>query len=342
MIKLAKTTYVLIQFKIKRDDGLYRSISYIQKTNNKNFELIFSILKEFWQLKSEEYHIRKVNQVIFTYIIIPDDKLIEKKNKINKPSDLDTNQARLLSEKIFEFNGQQLPLTMDIKKWAPEKNIHIDSDYKKAKIYKPNSEATYYVSIYEKYSTIDYKIKNVTLFSFTDEINDIDNLSTFTRIINNQIFHIINGEIVVKKLKRNNSFMKKLYPSIFRSNKFITMDLETRIINKIMEPICVSLYNGSEFTSFFIKDFINSNDMIKVAIQSLMFRKYNGYKIYLHNFSHFDGVFLLKIISELSDDIKPIIRDNKIINISLNMVKLLKDINILYLSEILYFYSPYP
>jgi len=27
------------------------------------------------------------------------------------------------------------------------KNIHIDSDYKKAKIYKPNSEATYYVSI---------------------------------------------------------------------------------------------------------------------------------------------------------------------------------------------------
>jgi len=59
MIKLAKTTYVLIQFKIKRDDGLYRSISYIQKTNNKNFELIFSILKEFWQLKSEEYQLEK-------------------------------------------------------------------------------------------------------------------------------------------------------------------------------------------------------------------------------------------------------------------------------------------
>jgi len=55
-----------------------------------------------------------------------------------------------LSEKIFEFNGQQLPLTMDIKKWAPEKNIHIDSDYKKAKIYKPNSEATYYGDDYQE------------------------------------------------------------------------------------------------------------------------------------------------------------------------------------------------
>jgi len=43
---------------------------------------------------------------------------------------------------------------------APEKNIHIDSDYKKAKIYKPNSEGYLYVGIYEKYSTIDYKIKN--------------------------------------------------------------------------------------------------------------------------------------------------------------------------------------
>jgi len=82
--------------------------------------------------------------------------------------------------------------------------------------------------------------------------------------------------------------------------------------------------------------------MIKVAIQSLMFRKYNGYKIYLHNFSHFDGVFLLKIISELSDDIKPIIRDNKIIIYLLNMVKTAKGYKYSYLSEILYFYSPYP
>jgi len=81
-----------------------------------------------------------------------------------------------------------ITLTMDIKKWAPEKNIHIDSDYKKAKIYKPNSEATYYVSIYEKYSTIDYKIKNVTYSVLLMRINDIDNLSTFTRTINNQIF----------------------------------------------------------------------------------------------------------------------------------------------------------
>jgi len=43
--------------------------------------------------------------------------------------------------------------------------------------------------------------------------------------------------------------------------------------------------------------------LIKVAIQSLMFRKYNGYKIYLHNFHISMEFFLLKIIKWLSDDI---------------------------------------
>jgi len=50
--------------------------------------------------------------------------------------------------------------------------------------------------------------------------------------------------------------MKNFTPLYSEVISLFTMDLETRIINKIMEPICVSLYNGSEFTSFFIKDFI--------------------------------------------------------------------------------------
>jgi len=52
----------------------------------------------------------------------------------------------------------------------------------------------------------------------------------------------------------------------------------------------------------------------------LMKRKYHGYKVYLHNFSNFDGVYLLKIISSLSNKINIIIKDTKIINLQIKFV----------------------
>jgi hypothetical protein len=55
--------------------------------------------------------------------------------------------------------------------------------------------------------------------------------------------------------------------------------------------------------------------MLTESIKFLMKRKYSGYKIYLHNFSHFDGIFLIRILSTLSDNIKPIIRDDRIIDL---------------------------
>lgn len=55
--------------------------------------------------------------------------------------------------------------------------------------------------------------------------------------------------------------------------------------------------------------------MLISSIKSIMKRKYNGYKVYLHNFSHFDGIFLLRILSMLSDNIKIIIKNNDIIDI---------------------------
>jgi len=55
--------------------------------------------------------------------------------------------------------------------------------------------------------------------------------------------------------------------------------------------------------------------MLEHTIKYLMSSKYHGYKIYIHNLSHFDGVFLLRILSKLNDDIKPTIRNGKIIEL---------------------------
>ena len=44
-------------------------------------------------------------------------------------------------------------------------------------------------------------------------------------------------------------------------------------------------------------------------------------RVYLHNFSNFDAIFLIKILSHLSNNIKPIIRKNKNLDIkSINSI----------------------
>jgi hypothetical protein len=54
--------------------------------------------------------------------------------------------------------------------------------------------------------------------------------------------------------------------------------------------------------------------MIKHAIKDLMIKKYDNYKIYIHNLANFDGIFLLKILAELGE-IKPTMHNTNIISI---------------------------
>ena len=53
--------------------------------------------------------------------------------------------------------------------------------------------------------------------------------------------------------------------------------------------------------------------MMEKAITFLMQSKYHKYKIYVHNFSHFDGIFLLSKITSLSNKVLPIFRNGKIL-----------------------------
>lgn len=57
--------------------------------------------------------------------------------------------------------------------------------------------------------------------------------------------------------------------------------------------------------------------MLIQAIKDVMVKKYDNYKIYIHNLARFDGIFLLKILADLGT-IKPIIHNDKLISIDFN------------------------
>lgn len=52
------------------------------------------------------------------------------------------------------------------------------------------------------------------------------------------------------------------------------------------------------------------------GLKHIMLRKYDGYKIYIHNFSHFDANFMLDVLSTLGE-VKLLMRENKILKLTL-------------------------
>jgi len=120
----------------------------------------------------------------------------------------------------------------------------------------------------------------------------------------------------LKKLKKEVKFIEKIISSGFISKNFVTMDLETRTINGVMTPYSVSIYDDIKFTSFYLSDFESPDLMLKSSLVYLMRHKYHNYKVYLHNFSFFDAIFILRIFSELTIfPIKPIMREGRIIDL---------------------------
>jgi hypothetical protein len=95
--------------------------------------------------------------------------------------------------------------------------------------------------------------------------------------------------------------MKRKEPDISIKDNFITMDLETRTINNIMQVISASIYDGNTTKSFYLTDFESSDELVKNTILYTLQRKYNGYKVYIHNFSRFDSAFIIKVMAKMNE-----------------------------------------
>ena len=219
--------------------------------------------------------------------------------------------------KPFRFSGFNLPNTMDITKWSGD--VNFNNNFTSAVVKIANSHREYQVDLFENYQTVKISAAGMLLLEFTDTINNVYDLSTFTRKIKNQVYIFENGELVIKQLERKVNFLTKLDKDTTLSNKFIAMDLETRNINGNFQPYCVAFYcidsdNLERSQSYYLSDFESPDEMLKFSLNALFNIKYDGYTVYLHNFSNFDAIFLIRILSEMLPKIRPVIRDGRIIN----------------------------
>jgi hypothetical protein len=318
LCSISNNNYILIQLKIRTKENQYKSISYLQRAKKSEFKDLLGSFVEFWELKSENYKNDTITHIIFTYKILPLDSAITK-SKINKPL------VNILSEepnktKDLKTYGYSIPITMDFTEWG---DLMYETD-KFAIVQRSKTNSKYFITISDDNLKVDIMMNDKILLSFKDTINNKEgNLLTFTRQVKNNKYVFEDGELVFKKVLKKLSFLKPIKRDKFMSDKIITMDLETREIDCCFWPYCISIFDGKKDTkiSFYLADYDNCDSMISASVKYLMKERYNKHKVYLHNFSYFDSVFLITTLSNLSDKIEPTIRDGRIINFKFNYKK---------------------
>ena len=235
--------------------------------------------------------------------------------------------------KDFDYKGYKISSSMDLCNWP---DIKLSEDFKHAHTCfsfinnvskkKLLLDFDFIINDDDNYSaTVKNRNSNTTLFTFTDTLNNPYELSDFKRVItdangNKKTYLLKDGKVLLYFEKMNVGYIKPKPKQSFVNPKILTLDFETRdieivdndtgVVNKVKVPICLCIYDGKTPSFYFLFKDPNNwiSDLMKAFRNSIMKRKYNGYKIYVHNLSHFDSVFMMDVLSRLGD-VKPLYRD---------------------------------
>ena len=284
----------------------YRNLTGKIQVKVKDIQVIQDNIQSIFELKEDYYNELSIDNLIYSYTVF-DVGVITKHDSLKEilPRKPFTRRIR-----IGKFS---IPKTSNLKEWG---QVHYIRNDKEALIFKYNSKGVYHVKfLSDQERLIKLKLKGKVQLTFTDTLLSENDPLNFKREYGSTTIYFKNGKVLfeVKKF-----FIRYIRPSKSRFYKcnFLTMDLETLNKDGTLIPYAISIYDGLDKTFFYLSDYDNLNHMMEEAIISLMQRKYNGYAVYLHNFSKFDGVFLLRHLSNLSNNIKFICRAGEFINIS--------------------------
>jgi hypothetical protein len=108
MKKLPDNKFVKVLFRIENKDGNYKTLGTMCKVDKKDLNELIENYKIALEYKENNYLSDPMERILFSYFIIPDDKLETKESKIN----LLTKHIKSSIES-FTFGGYKLPNTMN-------------------------------------------------------------------------------------------------------------------------------------------------------------------------------------------------------------------------------------
>jgi len=258
-------------------------------------------------MKDDSYKTIYINEVIISYGVR--DGII-------------TRSEVKQTTKFENYKHFKLPITMNPLEYGYV--IHQHDNHYKVEI-NNGTIATIIVSTDDTQNNQVYIHRNKLLvFEYKDFY--IDN-NTFKRVIDKRTY-IYSREN--DKQDYNLSLLKIEKPARFikinkkkdkvQKDKIITLDIETyKDRDGGMHPYLISWFDGKKHHSYYLTDFKSSSLMIIKALTDLKRKKYDGYKIYIHNLAGFDGFYIIKELASLGF-LTPIIHNGKIISLKLTFM----------------------
>uniref|UniRef100_P22374 Probable DNA polymerase n=1 Tax=Ascobolus immersus TaxID=5191 RepID=DPOM_ASCIM len=230
--------------------------------------------------------------------------------------------------KKINFNGLDLPKTMDLSKWP---NLKLNKDKTSGEIrmtIKNKNNQSYdiighmIINDGENVITFNRAVDNsiIKIFTVTDSMGNTNDPNLFKRIVeekgNQTVYVYENNETVCVVQDKKFGFISKIAKNKTVNLKSIsTLDLETRMdTNNRLIPICMSYYNNKKLNTFLFKD--DWQEEMLAAFKTLLKSTNHGKKFYVHNLAHFDSVFILDTLSKLGK-IDIIMRDDKIMKLKI-------------------------
>jgi len=289
--ELKDDQHIIFLFRIQWTDNQFVSIGNLQKLNKEDKDYVLNKIVDNMIDKGGYYLEQSILSLVFTYAIRKG-KALEKV--------INTNVQ------FHNYQLHNLPITMDPLKYGKLIEKFGDSYILQVT---PKNIAT--ITQLENSNKVKFYKSGELSYVYTDKWIDSN---TFSRILGKKEWIFKNNKEILFKSEKLTKFIQPLVRSDTVLNKFITMDIETFIKDGIHIPYCISWFDGENSFSYYLTNFKDHDCMIIQAIKDIMVKKYDNYKVYIHNLARFDGIFLLRILAKLGY-VKPIIHNDKLISI---------------------------
>ena len=276
-----------ILFSIKLVDGTIRSIS---KVKNVNYSTDLDFICNYFYGNRTKIYSHYKSPLISKYLLLYKTSDV-KPDTINHVEPLNIKLSsdflNSLPPQLLFNSSDQIGSTYPLKHFDDELILKL-------------------VSFDSKSYTVNVIFNNTVLATFQDFF-----LSRgFYRKLNSKTLFILDGVIISESTNKSCQYITKLLEVQNFNDKFMTMDIETIIVNNEHIPVAIGLYHPTfDFEYLTINQ---SSHFMDTAIVNLMHEKFHGFHIYLHNFARFDSAFLIPKLVKYGE-VKPFLRDGKII-----------------------------
>ena len=298
--KLNKDNHMIFIPRIKLNNGSYATLCNLQRLNLTDKEKIKELLIDKVTQDNNAYNAIPLMALSFDY-------------SFREGAHVHTDSLIKPSVVMQNYHHHKFPITTNPLDYGVLL-FHKGNDY----IIRMDKGYTALIEADSKGSKVKIEKGGNILFEYTDTVLSPN---SFERRIGQNTFKYVDGVLSLQKsLKKTRTISKKALTKLL-SNNFMTLDLETQTDSNKITPICVGVFDGTDSISYYLLDFLGDVEaMLIKSLRSILKPKYDGYKVYVHNLSGFDGNLLLKYMTKVGK-VKPVIHEGRIISINLSAAK---------------------